>query len=430
MSSALGETDEIIDAIQAGDENTINSLPPEVLLNIIENLPVNEILRLCQVSKRVYDLICLNQDIWRYFFRRDISTIAIPPNNDYRAAYLSAMRLADEIRRFCRLVYWTGERQITFRLVVSLGYDRLFHTLIRPCFKTREDLKYTSSLDLPSLNDRRELDRLIGIALEQNYSALAHELVDLYIAQKNEPSFKGINGQFISPQSIVKLNRRDLIDYFLDHGYDPDEFIWPAVRTNQVEILKYLAERGVDLRDQASRILEVAGENGSSDAARFTLTLGASERQLESAIEAAAYSDQWSFVREFLPEVPSQGLGARVALRQASHNGQVEMVKFILDRLDHAPIIPQFQRSLNRALVRAANNNHTDIVQLLIPYVQPDQLHSAFYAAYSKRYFHVARLLQQAGAPLYPPETGENVNAENDEEVEDEEEAENDDDDD
>jgi hypothetical protein len=418
---------DLVEAVQAGDENVISSLPAEILLTIIQKLPVDEIVRLCRVSKRVNDLICRNQDIWRYLFRRDISTIVTPPNNDYRAAYFSAMRLADEIERSCRLTYWDGERRKPFRLVVSSGYDRLLHTLIRLCFKNPEDLKYSSSIDRPSLNNRHELDHLIGIALERNYSALAQELIDLYIAQKNEPSYKGYGGQFIPPDSIIKLHRRDLVDYFLDHGYDPEEFIWNAVRANSVEILKYLAERGVNLRDQAADILEGAGEHGSSDVARLALTLGASEQQLESAIESAAYSDHWSFVRQFLPEVPPQGSGARVALRQASHNGQFEMVKFILDQLDQAPITPQFQRSLNRALVRAAKNNHVDIVRLLIPYVQPNQLHPAFYSAYSKRHFQLARLLQQAGAPLYPPEnaeTEENVNAEEEEEDEDDEEDE------
>lgn len=84
----------LIQAVRSGNENVISLLPPEVLISIIAEFPITEITRLCRLSKHINQILCQNQALWRHLFRRDISTHAIPPNDDYHSDYIQSISMA------------------------------------------------------------------------------------------------------------------------------------------------------------------------------------------------------------------------------------------------------------------------------------------------------------------------------------------------
>lgn len=405
-------------AVKSGNEDVITSLPPELLIEIVAQFPVAEITRLCRVSKHVNELVCQNQDLWRMLFRRDISSREIPKNEDYHNAYMQARQLELRLRNVCqRMHWWSSEETEIFMRFIQRGYDKLIHQIITRCYQ--QNPKWV-------LSQQHELNTFIEFAIRRNYPEILQDLLNLYFngIKLDNANYRDNNGRPIAPSAIVKMRRFDLIDALLNQGFQPDDFINYAARYGQIDTLEFLAQRGANLRTRAKEILEIAADTDNIKLGHFALNLG--PNNIKKAIDIAAEFENWDFVREFAPLVPPEDLN--FALRKAVEegtNGNIDIIKFILDLVNPQSIPPPFQQGIARALRSAARRDNSDVVKLLLPYTQPNHLQAAFRAAYCNKHYGLAQLLEQAGVPIYPTGTGGNVEEEDEEEgTEDEDEEE------
>jgi hypothetical protein len=82
-----------VSIVLSGNDNLILELPPELLFEVASHLDLPDILRLCQTSSYFRGLFCsMDQTLWRYLYRRDLSTLRTPPDQNYQQAYLTYFR--------------------------------------------------------------------------------------------------------------------------------------------------------------------------------------------------------------------------------------------------------------------------------------------------------------------------------------------------
>lgn len=337
-------------AIQAGNENVITALPPELLIQVVANFPIQEIRRLCQSHPRINEVVCRSQEIWRSLFRRDISSTAVPEDDDYRRAYLDAEHKYLKRDRRGQLYDFvcTNRYSQDFNELAEQGYDKLFHFLVSHC----QQLDPTWRIPVPHTYG---WNGLFKSALESNNSAILHELIQLFLTDYMDPT--SYEHRKAPLHIIVEFHRLDLLKQLLDAGVDPDTFIYWAASQGQIDTLELLKKYGANLRGHADQILEEAAGNGHLNLVDFALGLGATE--IDSAIGNAVVGEHVAIIRRLLPLTqPSEFFNEY--LNDAAEKGNLEIAKLIL------PYTEQTPRSLRHSLKDAYCHDNYDVAKYLL----------------------------------------------------------------
>lgn len=380
-------------SIQSGDDNQLASLPPDVLIEIVSQLPIEDIRRLCRRFPSINAVICQSPDIWRRLFRRDISTTFVPENGDYRQAYIEA-----EFRGGYHLMEgrrWTRREGVKFECtdpqsiatIISHGYDQLFLRLAAECRQLYPDWK----LPVHRYGDLN-WNEMIRLALESNNPNLIQALIQMY-ADEYRHSETPID-QLGIPYSVVINHRLDLLKQLLEAGVDPNDFVNTAILNGQIDALDLLAEHGADLRQQANKILLSGAVSGNRDLVDLAIDLGATN--IDEAINRVV---------------------------QHGHDVSEPIGSDIIKRL--LPLTHP-SKNLNLNLELAAKGGKLPLVKSLLPYSdqRPWTLRRALQNAYYYDKFDVAKYLLSVGATWFPSENEEPEEPEENEEPEEPEETE------
>ena len=79
----------------------METLPRDVLIKTILELPVNNITKLCQTSKRINDLICESDEFWRLKLYHDFKIRWQAGNEDPKSTYQNILKRIKSNREYC-----------------------------------------------------------------------------------------------------------------------------------------------------------------------------------------------------------------------------------------------------------------------------------------------------------------------------------------
>jgi hypothetical protein len=397
MSSSVA-SDEIVTAIEAGDEDVISRLPAEVLLDIVSTLPIDEISRLCRTSRRLNELVCQSSEIWRHLFLRDISSLVVLPDHKYHQAYRNAEQLAR------RITCHRGNNHDTerFSQLIEHGYDKLFYRVMDRCLRSNPGWAISWNWVDSTLN------QLIRLTIERHYETLTPELIRQYLDRYYFDTPRNYDQSRQVPSALVETHRYDLILDTVNDGVDINDYVKAAAKYGDVDTLQFLADQGVNLHDHADDILHAAVTSppnvaDRSDIIKFALNLGVTPEALGDAITDSAADERLSYLRLLLPLTQPGSPSFNEALYYAAQYGHRAIITFIVGLIDPSNITPQLQSGINRALRRAAkNSNPLNIVEILLPLADQSGLNRAFRNAYCANEIETAQLLLKTGAEIFP----------------------------
>jgi hypothetical protein len=353
MSSSVA-SDEIVTAVEAGDENVISRLPAEVLLEIVSTLPIDTISRLCRTSRRLNELVCQSSEIWRHLFLRDISSLVVLPDHEYREAYRNAQRFARQIT--CQ----PGNNHDTERFggLIDHGYDKLFYRVMDRCLESNPRWAISWSRVDSTLN------QLIKLTIERHYETLTPELIRQYLDRYYFDTPRNFDRSEQVPSALVETHRYDLILDTVNDGVDINDYIMSAAQYGDIDTLQFLADQGVNLRDQADDILRAAVVSPLNVADRsviinFALNLGVTPAAIDEAITDSATDERLSYLRLLLPLTQPGSPSFNDALYSAARYGNRSIITFIVGLIDPSNITPQLQSGINRAFRKPRNIVHS-----------------------------------------------------------------------
>jgi len=135
----------------------------------------------------------------------------------------------------------------------------------------------------------------------------------------------------------IKNNDLEKVKYLLERGANlraDDDFAlrWAAVN-GQLELVKYLLEQGADLHVWKDWALRKAAENGHLEVVKYLLEQGANlHAEDDRALQLAAANGQLEVVKCLLEQGANLHAQNDCALRWAAWSGRLEVVKYLLEQ--------------------------------------------------------------------------------------------------
>ena len=109
----------------------METLPRDVLIKTILELPINDITKLCQTSKRINDLICESDEFWRLKLYHDFKIRWQAGNEDLKSTYQNILKRIKSNREYClklqkRNIFSVGSDIFLYNLAQFENFNDLF----------------------------------------------------------------------------------------------------------------------------------------------------------------------------------------------------------------------------------------------------------------------------------------------------------------
>ena len=251
--------DKWIDAVQTGDDNILQTVPPEILHIIVErNLQAGDILRLCEVSSYFNSVICHDEPLWRRLYNRDFPG-----------------RKVDTTHADPEDVYYNNYATAYYESPGKSGPEQLMRAV------ERGDIRRIRYL-LPDIYDEKVLSDALVLAIRNNNLDIVKEIVKEPEIDLNSVDSKGEYPLSVAIMEGTKDTNEpltDIIHYLVENGADIniDDALGLAMGYSTPEIINYILSKNLDVNPNKGELdpLPLAVYNGKYDVAEELLRRGA-----------------------------------------------------------------------------------------------------------------------------------------------------------
>jgi phosphohistidine phosphatase SixA len=278
----------------------LGSLPPEVVFPILIDLPVQTVLRVCQVSSYLRSF-CQSWDFWRDKAYHDFQ---VPPE------VFNAFREQNPLDRYRLLAQFQKHPEQTINQVARLGDVTLMHYLL------------TRTPHIPITNFGLVLQRGIG------HLPMVQYLVEQILPLLPDPNS---NKQLFLDTGLIDAimsGQLPVVDYLLTHGASRhldhlNNALRKAVLYSHGPIMQYLVEHGANgLNDT---LIIASQRQNNLPIVQYLVEHGATN--LDAALQEASRRG----VLQTVDYLVSQGAtDLNEALENAAREGHLDVVKFLV----------------------------------------------------------------------------------------------------
>lgn len=271
-------------------EKDFNTLPYEILVDIVSQLSSRDVLNLCRVNHSFYERLCEdpNSFIWKELYRKDISSFVNHPNNllesssinkigemirspikirgrSWKNLYLTIMKEEASLNPHLRL-YYASEH----------GFDKILLKTLQS-FKKEIDLwDLNWALMKASTNGHLEAVKL-----------LIRAGADIHIQNEDSLRWASTKGHLEVVELLVQLGAdiHSLKDYSLRE----------ASRNDHLEIVRFLLKAGANVHAEEDDAVRKASSRGHLEIVKLLIKHGANIHVLND--DALREAEGWSKVK-------------------------------------------------------------------------------------------------------------------------------------
>jgi ankyrin repeat protein len=317
--------------------------PVEIILEILAFLDFRDLFRLARVSVFLQQL-CSDQAIWRVLYQRDLSAIQVPPQENYRDAYLLF-----QLRR-----KYVKYQSYPLMLAAKFNYEKAFTTL----------LPITS----PSL--------VLPAAARGGYIEVVERIVS-----------RGADRIVYSMEQAARGGHLKIVQLLLDriNGINGDATLYncalgKAAKSGNTQIIQLLLNRGADAYGYA---LTKAAKKGHLEIVQMMLQYNVTN--YDGAMEAAASGGHMAIIQLMQPYGTTDYPRVLIA---AARGGHLNVIQYLIES-----DVSMGTNDLNEAMKYAARYGHLSSVQYLVK-SGANNFDVAIHYAKSWGYYEVAEYLK------------------------------------
>ena len=281
-----GRKAELINRLEANDTTNIAELPNEIFREVLHNLNDDDLAKTCRTDKRAAN-VCKDDLFWYERIKRKFNYDLIKykePDLSYRMMY--------KFLKFYR------------RLKIAYKLPHAVRVRFLPLVKYFIEVLGVKphSLDIDSLVKPEEL--MVGSTEENDTTRLVKYLIETY-GETHE-------------------------------GYNLNSFVFKAANAKNLELVKYLIEKGADIYhiddDTGHTAFTIAAVNGALDVLKYMIIYKKpDDDNLEDAMQSAAASGELPVVKYLIEEHGFAATGLDTAMEFAIENGQYLIVKYLAE---------------------------------------------------------------------------------------------------
>lgn len=276
--------------------NMFESLPPNVVRQMVQDMPYEQIVNLCLTSQRLNEVLCRNDLFWLNMVHRDYPYLTredmLPHKGDSWKEYY--MKLHSAGTKEAKIVVFEGILENRLDLV-KVGYNAGISS---------RDLNI--NLEVAASNGRTDIVKyLVEHGADVLFSSEAPVRIAAYNGHLDTVKYlveHGV-GNFIEALVMAaKQNHFEIVKYLVDQGVPITPYIIDEV--HDLRMLDYLSQLGVDLHSGHNRLLRIAAMDGNLEMVKFLVERGGNIHDLNDDALMSARTGGHTEVVEYLESLP------------------------------------------------------------------------------------------------------------------------------
>ncbi|PVZ97362.1 hypothetical protein BB558_006656 [Smittium angustum] len=209
----------------------------------------------------------------------------------------------------------------------------------------------------------------MGLERNRHYSRVYDEILErdsgnIFNLPRHHKTFFSIDNG-IALKNAIENGQIDILKYIVEKGTDINaanqECLIIACEKGQIDILKYLIEKGADVHAASKGCLNSVIENGQIDILKYLIEKGADVHAVDDYyLGIACAKDHLSLVEYLFKNGANIRTDNDYALRWASSKGHINFVKYLIE---NGADVHAYD---NNSLKKACENGHLNVFKYLI----------------------------------------------------------------
>lgn len=255
---------------------------PDMFYLVLSDFSGEEIARLCEVNKRLNDLLCLGKgrNIWKELWKRNLSKHV--PGKDFQELRKEYLKIAAKIKI-------REKNYEKLRFAAKHGFEVLYFQILKlPDTPNPQSFHYSEIFN--DALDSQNAEIIRHLTQSSLFKNIGHDYLT-WIIQHGKPEILrifiegGINpnpiNRFPPLSEAAKSKRKEMVKILLENGakvglkHDSDYYtaLDEAVRIPDIEMVKLLIENGAQIKGDYSA-LSTAAYSGALDVLKFLVGAG------------------------------------------------------------------------------------------------------------------------------------------------------------
>lgn len=310
--------------------NMFERLPPNVVRQIAQDMPYQQIVNLCLTSTRLNEIICQYDLFWLNQIQKDFPYLTMEEITKYkgdrkwRDYYVelistrknpySYSKRPDRLKILIRQEHFN--QSDSYKSVFNVATAQGYLDILRDVFE-----------NLKSRGIKFDVRSLLLDAIYKNQTDVSKFLIDMGIDQSNGANLQDILEKVISHGNLELV--KFLVEKGIDIHYEDDAPVRYASEDGYVDIVKYLVEQGADIHALDDFALRFASERGHLDVVEYLVGQGANVNSDNDFALRVASQNGYLKIAKILVE---NGADVNVGFQVSSEYGGLEMVKYMVSK--------------------------------------------------------------------------------------------------